>query len=330
MQNSNALRPWNFILSCIQELRPVVLLYVVESEGSSPGRQGFCMAASESESCGTIGGGIMEYKLVELCRDMMKQEDEQIRLVTQYHDKTHTTDQSGMICSGMQRVVIIPIQQAHQGFIEDCMNAIIDDKPIRIEITPVGIKLDENSKVQDGLLFVSEKSWQYHEIIGIRFKLHVVGAGHVSLALSELMSRLGFYVVLYDDRPDLNTFLENSWADEKHVVDYEEIGSVILNSSQDYIVIMTIGYRSDKIVLRQLIDTRYMYLGMLGSEAKIRRLVEELCNEGCTNAQLSKINAPIGVQIFSQTAYEIAVSIAAEIIQIKNTGSAQRKTIDNL
>jgi xanthine dehydrogenase accessory factor len=319
MQGEQSLTVLQFVQKCLVETRAVTLLYVVESFGSSPGRKGFIMAASQEECKGTIGGGIMEYKLVELCRDMMKQEDEQIRLITQYHDKTHTTDQSGMICSGMQRVAIIPIQEASQDVIEGCMDAITSEKEGQIEITPVGIRFDQKVSVQDGLLFESETSWQYHEMIGMRPKLHIVGAGHISLALSELMSKLGFYVIVYDDRPDLNTFLENMWAHEKHVVDYEEVGSVILNSAQDYIVIMTIGYRTDISVLRQLIDKPHQYLGMLGSEAKVRRLFDELCSEGWTKAQLSKISAPIGVQIFSQTAYEIAVSIAAEIIEVKNS-----------
>lgn len=298
---------------------PVVLLYVIESVGSSPGRKGFIMAASPSECIGTIGGGIMEYKLVEFCRDLMNREEKQIRLITQYHDKSHTTDQSGMICSGMQRVAIIPIHRTHQEFIESCIEVMTTETRGQIEITPVDIRISQNSEAQDRLLFEDETSWEYRETIGIRPKLHIIGAGHVSLALSELMSKLGFYVIVYDDRPGLNTLTDNRFAHERHIVDYNSIEEVIMGNEGEYLVIMTIGYRTDKIILQQLIDKPFKYLGMLGSEAKIKQLSEELLTEGWTEAQFAKIHAPVGIKIFSQTANEIAVSVAAEIIREKNS-----------
>ena len=75
------------------------------------------------------------------------------------------------------------------------------------------------------------------------------------MALSELMHFLGFYIKLYDDRPELNTIAANSFAHEKHIVNYDSIASHFINAENDYAVIMTIGYRTDKIVLKQLLDS---------------------------------------------------------------------------
>ena len=308
---------WQFIQTRLSRATPVTLLYVVESEGSSPGRKGFIMAASLEACTGTIGGGIMEYKLVELSRSLMRQGDMSMRLITQYHDKERS-DQSGMICSGMQRIVIIPLHRAYYTHVENCIHVFEDKKQGQIEITPVDIKFNHSSRQADGFLFENETSWQYRETIGVQPKLHIIGAGHVALALSELMSRLGFYIIVYDDRQGLNTLLDNLFADEKQIVSYDSIGEVISGDAKDYLVIMTIGYRNDKIVLKQLMDKPFLYTGILGSEAKIRSLFLELRSEGFSEAQLSRIHAPIGLTIHSQTAYEIAVSIAAEIIQEKN------------
>ena len=81
---------------------------------------------------------------------------------------------------------------------------------------------------------------------------------------------------------------------------------------------MTIGYRTDKIVLKQLLEKNFFYMGVLGSQKKMQTLFKELEEEGVDRNRLSKIFTPIGLNIFSKTTKEIAVSIAAEIIQEKN------------
>src|SRR3954463_11531438 len=96
---------WRFISAKLNEGINIQLMYVLESEGSSPGRRGFKMAvAADGDFEGTIGGGIMEHKLVEKARAMLSERVNSISLVRQYHDKEHAKDQSGMICSGSQLI----------------------------------------------------------------------------------------------------------------------------------------------------------------------------------------------------------------------------------
>ena len=140
----------------------------------------------------------------------------------------------------------------------------------------------------------------------------------LGLALSELMHYLGFYIKLYDDRPELNTIVANSFADEKIIVDYEFIGKHVDKTENDFVVIATVGYRTDKVVLKQLINRSFRYLGLLGSDRKINQLMTEFKSDGIPAASLQHIHSPIGINIFSKTAKEIAVSIAAEIILEKN------------
>ena len=101
---------WKFIQAKLSAGISIMLLYVLESEGSSPGRQGFKMAvAADGDICGTIGGGIMEYKLVEKAKNMLRQAERNVLLQHQYHDKEKAKDQSGMICSGSQLNAFIPL-----------------------------------------------------------------------------------------------------------------------------------------------------------------------------------------------------------------------------
>src|SRR5688500_12886876 len=82
---------WQLIDKSLQQQVPVLLLYVLQSEGSSPGRQGFFMAVTAAgETAGSIGGGIMEHKFVEMAKQRLKEQSttEPIHLKKQFHNKS--------------------------------------------------------------------------------------------------------------------------------------------------------------------------------------------------------------------------------------------------
>lgn len=304
---------WKFIQQKLSAGKNVMLLYVLQSEGSSPGRQGFKMAiASDDEFCGTIGGGIMEHKLVEKTKMLLLQNETAVSLQHQYHDKEKTKDQSGMICSGSQVNAFIPLSSADIETIEKIITS--ENKSIQLSLRGLQI-IDEPAT---GLQYKTDIDWLYSEAVNQQPVIHVIGGGHVGLALSELMKYLGFYIKLYDDRSELNTIAANSFADEKHIVNYETIGSHFNQTENDYVVIMTVGYRTDKSVLKQLINIPFFYIGLLGSDNKINILMDEMKTEGFSSESLEKIHTPIGINILSKTTKEIAVSIAAEVIRVKN------------
>ena len=305
---------WEFINEKLAKGIKIMLLYVLESEGSSPGRQGFKMAvAADGDLNGTIGGGIMEQKLAEKAKRLLVDNEAKVLLMRQYHDKQHNKDQSGMICSGSQLNVFIPVSLNDKAVID----AITASGQEQIQLSPDGINLIENST--EGLQYNTDADWTYTESINHRPVVHIIGGGHVGLALSELMRFLGFYIKLYDDRPELNTLAANPFAHEKHIVNYESIGTDFSATANDYVVIMTIGYRTDKIVLKQLLNKSFFYLGLLGSQHKIETLFAEMKAEGISEELLQRVFSPIGLNISSKTTKEIAVSIAAEIIKKKNS-----------
>ena len=97
------LNTWKFILESLSKNIEVILLYVLESTGSSPGRQGFFMAiTSNNEISGSIGGGIMEHKFVELSKELLQKNKDANYIKKQIHNKEAASNQSGMICSGEQ------------------------------------------------------------------------------------------------------------------------------------------------------------------------------------------------------------------------------------
>ncbi len=311
---------WKFIHEKLTTSVEVFLLWVLESEGSSPGRQGFKMAVAEDgEFYGTIGGGMMEHKLVEKAKSLLAEKITSISLQRQYHDKQHNKDQSGMICSGSQLIAFVPLLINDAPVVEQIIKSIEINKKNAIHLNLNGLSISQNTSEENLVLkYKSNEEWQYAEAVDQRPVIHIIGGGHVGLALSELMNYLNFYVKLYDNRPQLNTFLQNKFAHEKHIVNYEQIGKTILENKDEYLVIMTFGYRDDKIVFKQLLEKEFFYAGMMGSESKIKTLFEELENEGINSAKWKNWFIPIGINIYSKTTKEIAVSIASEIIREKN------------
>ncbi|HUS02868.1 MAG TPA: XdhC family protein, partial [Chitinophagaceae bacterium] len=149
--------------------------------------------------------------------------------------------------------------------------------------------------------------------------LYIVGGGHCALAFSKLMSMMDFYIHLFEEREGLNTMAANNYAHEKNIVnDYSELKTHIPAGENNYVVVMTFGYRTDDIAVRALLNKNFKYFGLLGSKKKIEKMFEDYKNEGTDEKALRKIHSPIGIQIKSQTPEEIAISIAAEIIKVKN------------
>ena len=195
---------WEFIHEKLFDDIKVMLLYVIDSEGSSPGRQGFKMAvAADGTFCGTIGGGIMEHKFVEKAKSLLPQKKSKVLLQKQYHTKDQHINQSGMICSGSQVNVIIPLSLMDKKSILNIYAA----NGKTIQLSPSGIMLVPEEAT--GLQYHSDDDWVYTEAVSRAPVINIIGGGHVSLALSELMLFLGFYIKVYDDRPGVNTILQN-------------------------------------------------------------------------------------------------------------------------
>jgi xanthine dehydrogenase accessory factor len=313
---------WKLISSSLDKGIAVMLLYVLESSGSSPGRQGFFMAVDETgEMEGSIGGGIMEHKFVEMAKQSFRgPEDKDQEIRKQFHDKSSATNQSGMICSGEQTILLYRINQPELPVIQNIIQSLEKHQNGTLTLSPNGINFSTTVPEKDFLFEMrSEKDWEYREKTGYKNQLFIVGGGHCALALSKLMRSMDFYIRVYDDRKELKTMLANNEAQEKHFVnDYTELKKLIASGANHYVVIMTFGYRTDDIAIRMLVEKEFAFFGVLGSRTKMKKMMTEYRGQGIKEELLQRIHAPVGLLIKSQTPEEIAVSIAAAIIAVKN------------
>ena len=318
----NQLDTWQFIAKCLQLQQQVMLLYVVDSKGSSPGRAGFCMAVSTNGTTnGSIGGGIMEHKFVEMARARMLAGNHLCTLHRQVHNKTEKDNQSGMICSGEQTNIIYAVKPAELEIIERLLDNISNRRECCLEISPAGINITEEiEEVGEGLKVENSETWLYIESITPPNRLLIIGGGHCALALSRQMKLLNFTIVLYEDRSQLPTLIANEYVDEKIIVEsYSDLEHVVSSDANTYLIVMTVGYRTDDLALRALRAKSFKYIGVLGSRKKIETMINQYRSDNFSEKWISSIHAPAGVAINSHTPEEIAVSIAAEIISKKNS-----------
>ncbi|RZL02321.1 MAG: XdhC/CoxI family protein [Hymenobacter sp.] len=310
---------WMLAAAALRAGQPAALLCVVRSAGSSPGRQGFKMAVTAAAVAGSIGGGIMEHKWVELARQRLREGNYTPLLRPQIHRREAPADRSGMMCAGEQEVLLWSLETSDLPVVEAIEMALQQLSGGVWEVSEAaGLRLA--SEVPPSFYdYQPGPAWHYREQLGFRDQLTIVGGGHVSLALAQVVSNLGFEITVLDDRADLPTLDANRFAHYKQRIDYETLN--VPPGPRRYVVVMTVGYRTDAVALRRLLGHQYRYLGVMGSATKVAELRRTLQAEGVAAADLAQLRGPIGVPINSRLPEEIAVSIAAELIAARNASS---------
>ena len=158
----------------------------------------------------------------------------------------------------------------------------------------------------------------YIEPLGVRTRLYIFGAGHVGKALAALAHTFDFEVTLLDFRPiafteeeqKLGRFIHGDYFQSLETLEYDE---------KTFITIMTPSHEHDFELLKKLGKKTFGYLGMIGSSRKVARAREELTGTGhFTPQEFDAFDTPMGVPIAAETPEEIAVSILARIIDVRN------------
>ena len=311
---------WKNLLAKLEENQKVYILTVIENIGSSPGRQGFKMTVAEDGSIyGSIGGGVMEFNLVEEIKELLQKDSQNIFLKRQIH-KGKIKDGSGLICSGEQTIVFHPLTKKNSNVIKSIIDCLANDQKGVLQLSPVAFEFkSEKITTQYHYKINDHKNWYFKEQFGFKDTLYIVGGGHVGFSTSKILRLLGFHIVVFDDRQHLNTFELNNYAHEKHIIKYQEIDKYIKQGNESYVAIMTNKFSDDKLVLSKIIKNKYKYLGVLGSKTKLETMYEVMLKDGFTEIELDQVHSPIGISINSKTPDEIAVSIAAQIIKVKNS-----------
>ena len=151
-----------------------------------------------------------------------------------------------------------------------------------------------------------------------RERLILLGGGHIAQPLCQMGALLDFSVTVLDDRPVFANHLRFPQAEAVYCNGFREGLESIRPGAGDYVCVITRGHRYDGECLRQILKGEMpAYLGMIGSRRRVAGMMEELRAEGYDQERLAQICAPIGLPIGGQTTAEIAVSIAAQLVEYR-------------
>lgn len=158
-----------------------------------------------------------------------------------------------------------------------------------------------------------------------RPSLIIAGGGHVGYELYRAASLLDFDIIIFDDREEFLNEERFPLAKELVLGPMDEKLKDYKIDKNTYIVIVTRGHSLDQECLAEVVHADVKYIGSMGSNKKITVMMDNLKELGFSKEELSKIYAPIGLDIASNNPSEIAVSILGEILQIKNEGELKNR-----
>ncbi len=321
-----------------------VLVTVVASSGSTPRGAGARMLITKKgHICGTIGGGAVEYRSEQIAAEVLESKGSRNE-----HFRLHPNDVAdiGMICGGNVDVYFkyIPendcdtkkiAEEAEKLFEKGEQSWIITEQTegklflfgkksgaIGREIPSEVIESLEAKPVQ----CILENKNYYCERLVEAGKVYIFGGGHVAQQLVPTLARVNFTPVVIEDREDFTNpnLFENLC--ETRLIKMEDIGKLVPEITEDdYICVMTRGHKDDYEVQREMLKTPANYIGVIGSKHKIAGVNARLMNDGYTEKDIARITTPIGIDILSETPAEIAVSITAQLIEVRAKRSGAKR-----
>jgi len=199
---------------------------------------------------------------------------------------------------------------------KEALQAMVTGKPVRLNYKMVNPE-NGDPGVCGGQLEI------FVEPILPKPKVVVIGGGHVGKALVHLAKWLGFYVIVSDDRDEFCHNEAHSDADLFVCCAMAELPHQLHINRQTYLVLTTRGSNVDIEGLPELVKTDFAYLGVIGSKRRWSITRKAILQKGVPEELVAKIHAPLGLELNAETPEEIAVSIMAEIIMLRNGGTGK-------
>lgn len=188
-----------------------------------------------------------------------------------------------------------------------------------IESTTLYFDLGSDSKfIKTGMICGGQQG-VFIEPLFSNNRLYIIGGGHCGQALTDIMSKVNFSVTVIDERAEWTLPEKHPLANKIIQAKYNDIANYISFSPDTFIVIMTHSHSLDEKLLQELLNREYKYLGIIGSKNKSSSVLDKLKQQNVPLNLLQKIFIPIGFNLGSVTPYEIAISIAAQILAVKNS-----------
>ncbi len=292
---------------------------------------------------GTIGGGPLEAEVLRRAHEVMASGRP---IVAEFELRQDDAAEAGMICGGSCSVLIEPVLPGRsteafcaaaraeaEGKQIVLVTTLPEDRPYsKLALLRNGVMVGStgDAGIDAALREVAERRWSSQEPLLIDEPLraciqpicpapplYVFGAGHVAVHVAHLAALVGFRVTIIDDRAEFASPARFPEADEIVTTTVPEAFAELPIGEGAYVVSITRGHKLDEEVVAHALRTPAKYIGMIGSRSKLAAVRQRLLDRGFSEADLTRIHAPIGIDIGAETVEEIALSIAAELVAVR-------------
>lgn len=305
---------FNKALSWITQGHKVVLYTVVKTWGSSPRPPGSVMILrDDGRVAGSVSGGCIEDDLIRRVREQGIADKPEI---ISYGVKTDEARRFGLPCGGTMRLVQESLNglnafESLKGTLEMLGRGEIVCRTLDLS---TGNSVLRNAKASDVLLCNES---EFTRVLGPRYRLLIIGAGQIGELLAKIALSLDFSVTVCDPREEYSA----EWSiEETNLVTSMPDDTVLAMKidSRTAVVALTHDPKLDDLALMEALSSPAFYIGALGSRLNNDKRRDRLLEFDLNAEQVACLRGPVGVEIGSHTPAEIAVSIAAEIIAVKN------------
>jgi len=337
------MKPELRVISLLENGQPVVLITVIDKQGSGPRAPGAkIVIVADGNFWGTIGGGQVENRALVFAHEFFG-EDVQAALLNFQLKPGHEGENIDMLCGGRVSLLVekfLPGDESlalFKQFVKSAQDKdwVIDLNPVAAEkrvvrylVTKGDVLLPQLAPLRECLVTSENRGSRQSRLIEVEGEggwfidtsshsghLLLIGGGHVALEVARLAQAADFAVTVCDNRPEFAS-RERFPAVEDVVVapEFANIFDRVPVGYDSYIVILTHSHSYDEAALDQALRTDAGYVGMIGSLRKRGAIYANLKQAGVSEQQLQSVHCPIGLPIGAESPFEIALSIVAELV----------------
>ncbi|MGL4607024.1 MAG: XdhC family aldehyde oxidoreductase maturation factor [Eubacteriaceae bacterium] len=332
---------FNHAIELLENKECFALATIMVESGSTPRSKGAKMLIkADGNIIETVGGGAIEAQCISEALSVISEKKSKI---FKFNLTNHDAAVSEMICGGSGEILITYFDAENTSnlkIFKSIINAInkrekaylvyplhgekaspfylnfedeTQENPIEIEIKSIISK----ASINEPRLIDYKGNLFFIDPLVHGGTVYLFGGGHVSKETATVLNLINFETIVIDDRAD---FANRERFPNSKIIVVESLDHLppLAVDANSYIVIMTRGHLYDRNVLEWALKTKACYIGMIGSRRKIKMTFEKLMASGFTQENLEKVHAPIGIKLAAQTPSEIAVSIVAELINVRS------------
>jgi xanthine dehydrogenase accessory factor len=294
----------------------VALVTVLKTWGSSPRPPGSLMVMRrDGIHAGSVSGGCVEEDLIQRYRDSELSDSYPVQIA--YGVNRTDAIRFGLPCGGRLSLLVEQLNDGEQ--LQQLLDALRQHRLTarRVDLSTGRVTLEAANAAQD---FISSNLY-VRKILGPRWHMLLIGAGHLSRYVSRMALMLDYRVIVCDPREEYAQSWQEEGTEFTALMPDEAVRHYV-HQPRSIVVALTHDPRLDDMALLDALESSAFYVGAIGSRRNCELRRQRLKQLGLSAVQLQRLHSPVGLPIGSHTPAEIAVSILAEITQQRNAASS--------